>query len=140
MQRHRDHGVRRGHQIDTGPRDPTGKKGGELLLVAMLEFEDQAARGLVIDAGRASAGEGVGLNLTRQAAVGGEVAAVVFKGRAAAVADGGFEEDHPAPGVGRQARRGGGFPAVVGHGRQQNIQQSAPRIARAGCYRRRHAF
>ena len=138
---HRDeHRVGLGHDIGGGAGDPAGEQGGELLLVAVLELEDQAARGLVIDAGGASARKGVGLDLTGQAAVGGEVAAVVFKGRAAAVADGGFQKDHPAPGVGRQARRGRGLAAVVGHGRQQNIQQTAPRIARAGCYRRRHAF
>ncbi|MNT20874.1 hypothetical protein D3C72_1561940 [compost metagenome] len=140
VQGHGNHRVGLGHDIGGGPRDPAGEQGRELLLIAVLELEDQATRRLVINTGRPRPGEGVGLDLTGQTAVGGEVAAIIFKGRAAAVADRRFQKHHPAPGVGRQPRRGRGLAAVVSHGRQQNIQQAAPRIARAGCYRRRHAF
>uniref|UniRef100_A0A0N4ZZN3 PE-PGRS family protein n=1 Tax=Parastrongyloides trichosuri TaxID=131310 RepID=A0A0N4ZZN3_PARTI len=140
VQGHRDHGVGLGHHVGARPRDPAGEQGGELLLVAVLELEDQAARGLIVDASRAGPGEGVGLDLTGQAAVGGEVAAIILKRRAAAVADGGLQEHHPAPGVGRQARRGRGLAAVVGHGRQQQVQQTTRHPARAQRYMGRRVF
>ena len=120
-------------QIGGGPADPAGEQGGELLLVAVLELEDDPARRLVIDAGRPRPAEGVRAGDAGRAPIRREIAAVVFERRAAAVADRRLQKGHPAPGVRRQARGRRRLAAVVSHRRQQNIQQAPARIARAGC-------
>jgi hypothetical protein len=132
VQGHRDDGVGLRDQVGGGAAHPAGEQGGELLLVAVLVLEDQAARRLVIDAGGPGPGEGVGLGEAGGAALRGEFASVEIEGRAAAVADGRLQKNDPAPGVRAEARGRRRLAAVMGERRQDQVGEPAPDIGRGG--------
>jgi SAM-dependent methyltransferase len=121
VQGHRRDHVGLGQQGRRGAAEPAGEQGRERLVVAVLELQDQAARRLVIKAGRPGAGEGVGLGDTGGATLGRERPTVHLEGRAAAVADRVFQKHHPVPGVGGEARGGRGLGTVMRQRRQQQI-------------------